>query len=190
MSTPYFFGYGSLVNRQTHNYTDAHPARLQGWRRIWRHTDLRPVAFLTVVPDTSAEIDGLIAQVPDNDWGALDAREHAYNRVPVCTAVTHQKATPINISVYTVPDGKHGHPNIEHPILLSYIDVVAQGYFKVFGDAGVADFFNTTAGWTAPVLNDRAAPIYPRHQLLNHKETQMVDDHLAALGVYMCEKST
>ena len=74
MKRPYFFGYGSLVNRGTHDFDDAHPARLSGWRRIWRHTDLRPVAYLTVVPDASAEIDGLIAHVPDDDWAALDHR--------------------------------------------------------------------------------------------------------------------
>ncbi|MEQ9694327.1 gamma-glutamylcyclotransferase family protein [Shimia sp. SDUM112013] len=183
MSTPYFFGYGSLVNRNTHDYTDIHPARLRGWRRVWRHTDLRPVAYLTVVPDNSAAIDGLIAHVPGDDWAALDGREHAYDRERVCHAVTHPKPDPVNISVYTVPHGKHGAPTVEHPVLLSYIDVVAQGYLREFGEAGVAHFFNTTAGWTAPVLDDRAAPVYPRHQSLSADETQMVDDHLAALKV-------
>ena len=183
MSAPYFFGYGSLVNRKTHTYEDAHPARLRGWRRVWRHTNLRPVAYLTAVPDTSAEIDGLIAHVPNNDWDALDYRERAYDREPVCHAVTHPKTDPINIAVYTVPHGKHGTPTEEHPVLLSYIDVVAQGYLQEFGEAGVAHFFDTTAGWSAPILNDRANPIYPRYQSLSADETGLVDDHLRALKV-------
>ncbi|MEO1425117.1 MAG: gamma-glutamylcyclotransferase family protein, partial [Pseudomonadota bacterium] len=67
MQDPYFFGYGSLVNRATHAHDDAHPATLRGWRRMWRHTALRPVAFLTVVPAPGSRIDGLIAAVPGAD---------------------------------------------------------------------------------------------------------------------------
>ena len=43
--TPYFFGYGSLVNRATHDYVHAHPARISGWRRAWRHVEGRSVAL-------------------------------------------------------------------------------------------------------------------------------------------------
>lgn len=183
MKRPYFFGYGSLVNRQTHNFEDAHPARLRGWKRIWRHTNLRPVAYLTAVPDAASEIDGLIAHVPNDDWEALDYRERAYDRLPVCEQISHPKEDPITVAVYTVPHGKHGLPTTEHPLLLSYIDVVVQGYLAQFGEAGVAHFFETTAGWSAPILNDRKNPIYPRHQTLSGDETGMVDDHLKALQV-------
>ncbi|SFL43466.1 gamma-glutamylcyclotransferase family protein [Shimia aestuarii] len=186
---PYFFGYGSLVNRDTHQYGDTHPARLGGWRRIWRHTDLRPVAYLTVVPDPDCEIDGLIAHVPGGDWAALDQREHAYDRVDANAAITHPKPDPIDVAVYTVPHGKHGQPTVEHPVLLSYIDVVVQGYLREFGEAGVARFFNTTAGWTAPILDDRAAPIYPRHQTLSGVERDLVDDHLKTLNVTLIDKA-
>ena len=61
MQHKYFFGYGSLVNRATHDYGRSRPARLTGWRRIWRHTDLRPVAYLAAIPDPTCAIDGLIA---------------------------------------------------------------------------------------------------------------------------------
>lgn len=46
-------------------------------------------------------------------------------------------------------------------VLLSYLDVVVQGYFREFGRKGVVHFFEMTEGWHAPVLNDRANPIYP-----------------------------
>ncbi|SHJ15277.1 Gamma-glutamyl cyclotransferase, AIG2-like [Shimia gijangensis] len=183
MKRPYFFGYGSLVNQKTHDFEDAHPARLRGWRRIWRHTNLRPVAYLTAVPDPSAEIDGLIAHVPNDDWAALDYRERAYDRLPVCDQINHPKDDPISVAVYTVPHGKHGLPTEEHPVLLSYIDVVVQGYLRQFGEAGVADFFATTSGWSAPVLNDRENPIYPRHQRLSSDERQLVDDNLMRINV-------
>ena len=88
MSDPFFFGYGSLVNLATHAFTDAHPASIRGWRRAWRYTPLREVAFLTAVPDPEAEIEGMIAHVPGGDWAALDEREFAYDRHPVTPQVS------------------------------------------------------------------------------------------------------
>jgi hypothetical protein len=60
--------------------------------------------------------------------------------------------------------------------------VVVQGFLHEFGEAGVAAFFDTTDGWDTPVLNDRAAPRYPRHKVLSAAETALVDDHLARLS--------
>ena len=150
------------MNRETHDFTAAHQARLRGWRRIWRHTTLRPVAYLTVVPDPEAEIDGLIAEVPHRDWNALDRREGAYDRVSAGHQVVHPLHHSPEIAVYSIPEGKHGAPSTAHPALLSYIDTVVQGYLREFGEDGARRFFDTTHGWDAPVLNDRAAPVYPR----------------------------
>ncbi|MFB9149732.1 gamma-glutamylcyclotransferase family protein [Roseovarius ramblicola] len=179
----YFFGYGSLVNRATHGFDGARPARLSGWRRVWRHTTLRPVAYLTVMPDAGAEIDGLIAPVPGADWPALDAREAAYARAPAARQVRHDLPHTPEIAVYTIPEGHHGAPDAAHPILLSYIDVVVQGYLREFGEDGVARFFDTTQGWDAPVLDDRAAPRYPRHRGLSGDERALTDAHLDRVGV-------
>ncbi|MCB1364361.1 MAG: gamma-glutamylcyclotransferase [Rhodobacteraceae bacterium] len=183
MAEPHFFGYGSLVNRATHDFPGLHRARLRGWRRAWRHTDLRPVAFLTAIPDPDGTIEGLIAHVPGNDWAALDAREWAYDRVPVTQTVTHPLTQPAEIAVYAVPESRHRYPSEQYPVLLSYIDVVVQGYLREFGQAGAERFFATTDGWGAPVLNDRAEPRYARHQRLSREETAFVDDNLAALDV-------
>ncbi|NHX28262.1 gamma-glutamylcyclotransferase, partial [Escherichia coli] len=96
MSDPFFFGYGSLVNRATHDYARAYPATVRGWRRAWRHTRLRKLAYLSAVPDAAGEIDGLIAAVPGHDWAALDARERAYLRHPVAGPV-HAEAREVQI---------------------------------------------------------------------------------------------
>ncbi|MFV0512951.1 MAG: gamma-glutamylcyclotransferase family protein [Jhaorihella sp.] len=183
MTGPCFFGYGSLVNRATHDFPGPCRATLRGWRRAWRHTDLRPVPFLTAIPDPGCVIDGLIAHVPGNDWTALDAREWAYDRVPVTQAVSHPLTYPAEIAVYAVPASRHRHPNGRCPVLLSYVDVVVQGYLREFGEDGAERFFATTDGWSAPVLNDRAEPRYARHQQLTREETAFVDDRLSALGV-------
>ncbi|MEO1139601.1 MAG: gamma-glutamylcyclotransferase family protein [Pseudomonadota bacterium] len=182
MSSGFFFGYGSLVNRGTHTYANAQPARLQGWRRMWRKTDLREAAYLTVVPDEGCEIDGLVAGVPRDDWTSLDERERAYARV----SARHQVETTLphdaDLVVYAIKDGAHHPPDAQSPVLLSYIDVVVQGYLQVFGAEGVARFFATTGGWDAPVLNDRAAPVYPRHQVLSAREQALVDDGLTRVN--------
>jgi hypothetical protein len=177
--TPYFFGYGSLVNRATHTYPNARPAQLQGWRRAWVRTPSRDVVFLSVVNDLKTTIDGLIAAVPGADWAALDAREHGYARLSSGTAVNHDMIPKPEIAHYAVAP-ESTCTGGDHVILLSYLDVVVQGFVQEFGEAGVSRFFATTSGWKTPVLNDRATPRYPRAQVLTPQETALVDHHLAA----------
>jgi hypothetical protein len=189
MANPYFFGYGSLVNRATHDFPDARPARLHGWRRSWQATTLRKVAFLTVTPDPSCTLHGLIAHVPNDDWDALDQREWAYDRLPASDTVDHDVKRPLDIAVYAVsPEHRSTNPE-SHPILLSYLDVVVQGYLREFGAEGVTHFFDTTQGWGTPILNDRADPRYPRAQQLSHSERALVDENLIALGVHPVQEA-
>lgn len=175
MNDPAFFGYGSLVNLGTHDYADPTPAALTGWRRVWCSTHVRDVAFLSVERCAKTDIKGVIAHVPGADWAALDKREAAYQRHDVTAEVRHHSPT----AVYQVA-AAHLYDADPQPILLSYLDVVVQGYLKIFGEEGVTHFFETTTGWR-PVLDDRAVPQYPRHQLLSTTEKSLVDDHLAAV---------
>ena len=178
MADPFFFGYGSLVNRTTHVYDEAERAHLSGWRRVWCSTPARDIAFLSVVPDDSTELDGLIAHVPGGDWAALDKREEGYARHPATHAVRHPVTRPHEIQVYAVPEHTKHHDLSEKLILLSYVDVVVQGYLREFGEAGVQRFFETTDGWTTQVLNDRAAPKYPRDRILTQAERDLCDHWL------------
>lgn len=181
---PYFFGYGSLVNRATHDFPGARKAELVGWRRAWRHTDLRPVAFLTAIRDPGCTIEGLIAQVPNDDWEALDQREWAYDRIPARGSVYHPLSYDPEIAVYAVSNDKQNPGCTDYPVLLSYIDVVVQGYLREFGEEGATRFFETTSGWNTPILNDRAAPRYPRHQQLESWQSAFVDAKLKELSVH------
>jgi hypothetical protein len=181
MSDPQVFGYGSLVNLATHDYHSPRPATLHGWRRVWRHSSLRPVAFLSVEADAGSSIQGVVAQVPQGDWAALDAREHAYVRRDV-THQIHCEGPRGPTAVYEVDGGTLAHATTTHPILLSYIDVVVQGYLRLYGPQGAAHFFATTKGWNSPILNDRGRPHYPRSQSLAPDETRIVDAALATLG--------
>ena len=173
--TPSFFGYGSLVNRATHDYPGAQPAQLHGWRRVWVRTDPRDVVFLSVRPDPGTTIDGLVAQVPRGDWAALDLRETGYDRIP---ADGHVSVPTGPVAVYQVRDLRQ-QPGGDHKILLSYLDVVVQGFLREFGQAGVEAFFATTDGWDTPVRDDRGAPLYPRAQQLSAAERALTDRLLA-----------
>ena len=183
MSEPFFFGYGSLVNRRTHAYGEAYAARIAGWRRVWRHTHLRDIAFLSVEPAPGTEIDGLIAAVPGGDWRALDDRERGYDRHPLVGGLAHAATRPVSAQIYAVPAHRAAEPGLRHPILLSYLDVVVQGYVTEFGEAGAERFFETTRGWEAPILDDRDRPRYPRAQRLTARDRGLVDAALRALGV-------
>lgn len=182
MNHAYVFGYGSLVNPGTHAYGAVHPARLTGWRRIWRHVEGREVAFLTVTRAPDCEIEGVIAPVPGDDWAALDVREKSYLREPA-EDIRHEVEQASDIRLYHAPEHLHRPHSGHHPILLSYLDVVVQGYFRLGGEKAVAAFFETTEGWDAPVLNDRATPRYPRHQRLSSDETALADAWLSRLAI-------
>lgn len=176
MNAAHFFGYGSLVNLATHDYTAPRLAALSGWRRVWRHTTLRPVAYLSVEPCENTEIAGVIAQVPQGDWAALDEREAAYVRRDVTDQIAGWQEAG-QVAVYQVEQAQA--PTARHPILLSYVDVVLQGYLQQYGQEGAREFCASTHGWNAPILNDRNQPRYPRHQILSSEERTIVDGLLA-----------
>ncbi|MFA8440510.1 gamma-glutamylcyclotransferase [Yoonia sp.] len=145
MNEPAFFGYGSLVNLATHRYGDPRPAVLHGWRRVWQRTALRKAAYLSVTPCAQTVLRGVVARVPNADWAALDLREAAYQRHDVSDTISHEgPAAPT--AVYQVRP-EHIAKDSDHPILLSYVDVVVQGYLAMYGHAGVAHFLQPrTAG--------------------------------------------
>ena len=181
------FGYGSLVNRRTHGYGRAEPARIAGWRRAWRHVEARDVAFLTAVPDPASEIDGLAAFVPAAEWEALDAREFSYDRADA-TTVSGAALGTHPVRIYHAPPERQAMASALRPVVLSYLDVVVQGFLNEFGEAGVERFFATTDGWDAPIMDDHSRPRYGRHQPLSALETALVDRYLANLGCAIFER--
>lgn len=181
MSTQSIFGYGSLVNAATHDYGTLQVAELRGWRRQWHYTTLRDLAYLSVGPDQNATIKGTVMDVPIQN-PALDSRESAYHRHVVGHQITQKGQHREDTTVFAIPASVHTAPGPTSTLLLSYLDVVVQGYFKVFGETGVLEFFETTKGWGAPVLDDRAEPIYPRHQTLSREERDLCDQCLGDLS--------
>ena len=144
------------------------------------------MAFLTVVRDENTEIDGVIASVPGSEWAELDERERHYDRVTLSEDEIFEAST-IDLQIYQAKPAKSAPPSVRHPILLSYLDVVVQGYLDVFGTQGVEAFFETTDGWDGPVLNDRPSPRYGRHQVTTQRERDLTDVLLRCLSTQVQE---
>ncbi|MFS4437516.1 gamma-glutamylcyclotransferase family protein [Paracoccaceae bacterium GXU_MW_L88] len=185
MLHPFFFGYGSLVNRDSHNFPHGALAKISGWRRFWGHRihagEDHGVTSLSVHPVASAEILGLIAAVPDDDWAALDLREAGYDRTIVPADTIAHDAHVREISIY-VARQPAPTPNEHFPILQSYLDCVGQGFLREYGPEGLAHFFETTDNWGV-IENDRLDPRYPRAVTLTEDERAQIDAHVAALDL-------
>ncbi|WP_425071598.1 gamma-glutamylcyclotransferase family protein [Sagittula sp. S175] len=181
MTHMYFFGYGSLVNAATHAHTPLHKATAKGWRRAWVAVPERDLCYLSAVADPLSVLHGAIAPVPGNDWAALDLREAAYARHDQTEQIDHDSPAR-SIALYAVAPERHTDPGPDNPILLSYLDTVITGFLALHGPQGAMEFFASTSGWQAPILNDRVAPRYPRTTPLSEQVREMVDEGLAAQG--------
>jgi hypothetical protein len=166
-----FFGYGSLVNLQTHKYLNPYPTEIEGWRREWVSSSIHNIAFLSVTPCKFTILQGMRASTESIGWQALDLRETGYKR---------HDLTQYDMQMY-IGDPAYIDKNIKKPILLSYLDCVIQGFYQHFGREGVAAFFQTTNNWDHPILDDRNSPQYPRSTILSEKELNLVNKHLENL---------
>ena len=176
MQSSYFFGYGSLVNIETHFYRPYQKATAKGWRRKWVSTKYRETPFLSAYFVNEGEISGLIATVPNDDWKALDIREAGYERQRI--SIKLKKSFSNQVQIYYVPDKNVSKIKSSGGILLSYLDCVIKGYLTEFGEEGAANFFSTTDGWNFQIIDDRSNPIYSRHVELTTAEYRFVDHHL------------
>ena len=75
-----FFGYGSLVNLQTHQYLNPRPTKIKGWKRKWVSSNIHDIAFLSVSPCDLTILHGMRASTKNIGWKALDLRETGYIR--------------------------------------------------------------------------------------------------------------
>lgn len=185
-----YFGYGSLINRATHRteIVSAVPARLSGWRRMWRpRPDMPgfPAALLTVRRDPGSACDGLLVIDRAENLAAVDLREARYRRVAVdATELTLSGRLEFDCPIYIYEAETHLPPHREPPqILQSYLDAVLQGVMREYGEEGVRRFFAETDGFGTAVMADRDKPLYPRAVMLDDKERDFFDILLAECRV-------
>ncbi|MEM1049331.1 MAG: gamma-glutamylcyclotransferase family protein [Pseudomonadota bacterium] len=181
-----YFGYGSLVNRQTlrTRYVDAVRAELTGFRREWRirgDTPNGPACALTATPDNASGLQGLLVIDTEENLPEVDQREARYDRVAVpADALTLEQDHAVDaLYVYVAKAVHTGAADPRFPIRQSYVDAVMQGYRTEFGDAGLERFVHETYGWDQVVLADRHQPLYPRAVRLSAAEQDLFDSLLS-----------
>ncbi|GIL00792.1 MAG: gamma-glutamylcyclotransferase [Alphaproteobacteria bacterium] len=190
-----YFGYGSLVNRQTlrTDFVAARPARLAGFRRYWqsRGRDIEPaagddIALLSVAPDPGASILGMLVVDRAGNLASVDEREARYDRLRIDRAQIEVLA-PDGVDGAALPDELYlyvgrGRPDDGACLLQSYLDAVMAGFLAEFGEAGVHHFLATTSGFARTVIADRASPRYPRAVRLDPATARRFDQWLEAAG--------
>ncbi|MFT4730729.1 MAG: cation transport protein ChaC [Granulosicoccus sp.] len=170
----YYFGYGSLVNRDTRPAGEfSEPAVLKGWRRVWENRTADParrshrctsLSIESLAYPADGSIKGVVARMPVSELAQLDEREAGYDRLklPVEQFELTDLVETDFVYVYQSELPHRFLADEEHPILQSYIDCVLAGYLTQFGCSGMQDMIDSTRGWDRPVMDDRAAPHYPR----------------------------
>ena len=185
-----YFGYGSLVCRATHRtaIVAAVPARLKGWRRIWRpRPDMPgfPAALLSVRREEGAGCDGLLVFDRAENLAAIDAREARYSRVAVDPGDLELHGTlPFRAPIWLYVADEHLPPHRDPPLILrSYLDAVMLGFLSEHGEKGLRRFVDETAGFDVGIHDDRAQPVYPRAVTLSPDQAALCDGLLARLGL-------
>ncbi|MFZ2102883.1 MAG: gamma-glutamylcyclotransferase family protein [Oricola sp.] len=187
-----YFGYGSLVNRDTHRTAifGAVRASLGGWRRHWQgrpHHAENPISLLSVKPEADPEhaLPGLLVFDRVENLAALDEREVHYDRRTVAPeAIAASVGVPAGVSVYIYEGKPEIAPDTGHAILQSYLDAVLQGYLVEYGADAVRRFIADTHAFDdTPIIRDRHAPRYMRPVSLSEDETALFDEALAVHGV-------
>lgn len=198
----YYFGYGSLVNRETRPADEvAHSARLQGWQRVWDHRVTDPnrdkrCTSLSIEPCAVAAeqalpvgIEGVVVRLPVEHLPQLDARESGYDRLslplsdfelPPALLQQLDAQDVDNIMVYRSQADNRHMADQDHPVLQSYVDCVMAGYLQRFGESGVQAMAASTRGWECSVFDDRAEPFYPRWVEVGEANKQYFDECVRA----------
>jgi hypothetical protein len=190
-----YFGYGSLVNPATRlSVPGEMRVALKGWRRQWRlaaDTPMGRVCGLSVGRDPGSVIEGLLVPVEPDEEAVIDARETGYDRVPLSVGDfdfldTKPGDPPINLTeawLYEADRESRAWASTENRILRSYLDVVLQGYMRMFGVEAMERFLRTTDGLVPEaILEDRSAPLYPRAVSLSEEERALIDAALSNFG--------
>jgi hypothetical protein len=187
-----YFGYGSLVNRDTHRTAiyGAVRASVRGWRRHWQgrpqHVD-NPISLLSVKAESDPEhhLPGLLVFDRLENLPHVDEREFNYHR----RAVDPDRLTGfgdlgLDVPIYIYEGKPEIAPDTGHAILQSYLDAVLQGYLYEYGSQAVRSFIADTHAFDdTPVIRDRHEPRYMRAVTLSEEERILFDEALQSHGV-------
>ncbi len=184
MTTPYYFGFGSLVNDETLPQNARWlRANLHGWRRAWRHPipGSHPWAAMDVLPDPNASIDGLLVVGGGEIDAYLVQRESGYASHALAQKQFQlEQALPAEAAPCLWTSKTPAPPDEKRYLMQSYVDVVMSGYLRHFGEPGLERFVESTDNWHLPVFDDRDDPQYPRAVSLSQQERAIIKEHQPA----------
>ncbi|KAB0682095.1 gamma-glutamylcyclotransferase [Aureimonas leprariae] len=183
-----YFGYGSLVNRDTlrTRFLAIRRASVAGWQRFWLPRLEVGIALLSVRAEPDAAIDGVVVYDLADNLAAVDEREAGYRRRTVLPQTLSVEAPPpFDLPVYIYEAIRPDETAAERhsSILQSYLDAVMQGFLAVHGEAGLRRFVADTQGFETTLIPDRSAPRYPRAVVPQTGETELFDRLLRERGV-------
>lgn len=182
--THWIFGYGSLICPDSRARTGitgkATPVIVNGLERHWsvavNYAEVSVLGIHEGSPD--AETGGVLFPLSDEAFGAFDAREVEYSRIPLAP----ERIRPVDRNG-AVPDGRiwvylpHAQQS-PHPIPQTYLDVALRGCLTV-GEAFTTHFLTHTHSWKSR-LDDRNHPLYPRPLKPEHRSILPKVDELLA----------
>lgn len=170
----FIFTYGSLVNPKTWPFKSKYyRVELKDWCRKWGaivNTKYGMFLALTISPMKGYKIKGLLLKKDNKLDNYLAQREEAYQNLSL------DKTKIVNFnnnSLFQEIDQVYYYrskaeisvqynTSKNYSIQQTYIDVVADGYYNLFGEEGLQDLVYNTIGWKVPITNDRDNPLYPR----------------------------
>jgi len=183
-----YFGYGSLVNRQTlrTKFLGVRRASVTGWRRFWLPRPAPQMALLSVRPEDDCPTEGVVVYDHADHLPAVDEREVGYHRrVVMPDRVRIEDAPPFAVPLF-IYEARRETPDaadVGSRFLQSYLDAVLQGFLALYGREGVERFVAETEGFETEIVRDRAQPLYPRSVTLSPAEAEFFDALVATRGV-------
>ena len=182
-----YFGYGSLMNRQTlrTKFLGIRRAEVTGWRRFWLPRPAPQMALLSVRPEEAFRTQGVVVFDRADHLPSVDEREAGYTRrvvTPDRVAIEDAPPFAVPLFIYEADRATPDAADVGARFLQSYLDAVLQGFLMLYGREGVERFVGETEGFETRIVADRARPLYPRSVELQPGEADVFDALVLARG--------
>jgi hypothetical protein len=183
-------GYGSLMEDGSRRRTapragPAHPVDVAGFERGWFARG-GAVGFSTTYlgarANMGSHLNAVAYEVDAAELAATDRRESSYCRAPVAPAdlrpLEHAYSLPDGAQawIYVVSADRAHDPDVDFPIVQSYVDVFLSGCLEQEERFALEGFARrciaTTRGWSAHWVNDR---IFPRRPFAYQPRAARID---------------
>ena len=191
---PLILGYGSLMSRDSRArfsgiHHDGLMVTVKGYRRGWITRSIEEKqTYVGALPDENASLNALLVPVALDPALAEREKDYQFEKVAPAQIFSRQDEDQqaalqtwlANREVYICRSLLTRTAEQDWPVHLSYVDTCMTGCLEVEGEQAATDFVKQTAHWNAHLVDDRAAPQYPRAARTEPGVRQIIDDILRA----------